>query len=83
MRPYAGTPLRPDMTAQLYVMRDIMRPKAWRLCWATPNSDSYCMNEGECSAVYHPTMRAAVAYGERHYGERHYGERAKRAPWSD
>jgi len=77
-RLYTGQPLAPDMAAQLYVMRDIMQPKAWRLCWSTPGADSYCMAEGECSAIYHRTMRAAIAYGERRYGEK-----ATRAPWSD
>lgn len=76
MRPYVGTPLAPDMAARLFAMRDVMQPRFWRLCWSTPDSDSYVMAEGECSAIYHRTMRAAIAYGERHYGER-----ARRAPW--
>lgn len=80
MRPFIRTAdkgLQPDMTARLYVMRDIMHPAAWRLCWIRAGSDSYCMAEGECSAIHHRTMRDAIAYGVRHYGET-----ARRAPWS-
>jgi hypothetical protein len=68
--------LQPDLVADLYVMRDTMRPQFWRLCWSRPDSDSYCMAEGECSAIYYRTMADARAYGMRRYGER-----AKRAPW--
>jgi hypothetical protein len=79
-RPYINTPDRgyqPDMSAVLYAMRDPMMPVAWRLCWSHPGEQSYVMAEGECSAVHHATMAAAVAYGERRYGET-----AKRACWS-
>lgn len=72
MRPYVGSAsgaLVPDLSAVLYVRRDPMHPSSFRLAWSHPDSDSYCMAEGECSAVYHRTERAAIAYGERAYGE--------------
>lgn len=56
-------------TAELYAKRDTMRPNFWRLAWMAPGSDSYCYAEGECSAKYHRTRKAAVAYGVRVYGE--------------
>lgn len=61
--------LQPDGTARLYVKRDTMRPTHWRLAWAVPGSDSYCMDEGECSATYYQTRSAARAAGYRRYGE--------------
>lgn len=72
MRPYAMTAdrgLQPDLAAELRVMRDIMQPKAWRLAWMVPGAPSYCMAEGECSAIYYRTMREAIAAGVRRYGE--------------
>lgn len=81
MRPYIQTAtagLQPDMAAHLYVMRDTMCPKFWRLCWKRDGSSLYVMAEGECSARYHRTMRDAIAYGQRTYGET-----AQRATWGD
>lgn len=72
-RPYIMTAdrgLQPDQTARLYAMRDTMRPSQWRLCWSHPDSPSYVMNEGECSAVYYPRLSDAVAAGQRDYGQR-------------
>lgn len=51
----------------LYVRRDTMRPKFWRLCWSNPESDSFVNAEGECSAVYYHTMREAIASGLRRF----------------
>lgn len=73
MRPYIQTAdrgLQPDMSQRLYARRDPMRPKFWRLCWSHPDSPSYVMAEGECSAVYYPRLSDAVAAGQRRYGER-------------
>lgn len=81
MRPYVRNEsgaLVPDMAQKLFAMRDIMHPKTWRLCWSIPDSSAYVMAEGECSAVHHLTMRAAVSYGQRRYKET-----AKRAWWSN
>jgi hypothetical protein len=75
-RPYSGTPLAPDMAARLFVKRDCMDDRQWRLAWSRPESDSYCYDTGECdSAGRFRTMREAIAYGKRHYGET-----ARRAP---
>ena len=60
--------LAPDQTSRLYVAR-YFGGATWRLLWAHPGADSFCYAEGECSARYFPTMRAARAYGEQHYGE--------------
>jgi hypothetical protein len=71
MRPYKMTEnrgLQPDMSAELYVKRDTMTD-LWRLAWMTPNSDSYCYAEGECSAKLFKRRYEAVAYGEKAYGE--------------
>lgn len=76
-RPYAGNPLEPDMTVSLYVARDTMQPRYWRLYWSEPGSYVTVGNEGETSAIYHRTMADAIAWGERHLNER-----AKRAYWS-
>ncbi|MBB5985995.1 hypothetical protein [Sphingobium lignivorans] len=70
--------LQPDQSERLYVMRDIMHPRFWRLCWSKPGSDCYVMAEGECSARYYTRMMDAIAAGQRRYGET-----ATRAPWSD
>lgn len=55
--------------AKLYIRRDTMRPRAWRLCWSVPDSDTFVNAEGECSAVYYRTMREAIAAGVRRFGE--------------
>lgn len=60
------------VTVSLFVHRDFMaRPSCcWRLLWAeSADSDTFCHAEGECSARHFPTMRAAVAYGEKRYNE--------------
>ena len=62
--------------AHLYVKRDTMNPRAWRLCWSVPGADSFTWAEGECSAQYYRTRRDAVAAGVRRFGET-----AKRADW--
>jgi len=68
-RPYAGTPLAPDMTAALYVKRD--HCDQWRLAWSRPGSGSYCYDTGECDTAGRFRTRAdAIAYGVRRYGER-------------
>ena len=42
----------------------------WRLLWAeSVDSDTFVYAEGECSARYFRTMKAAVDYGKRQYGE--------------
>jgi hypothetical protein len=64
-RPYGASD-----DVRLYVRRDTMRPKFWRLAWWDGKSDSFVMAEGECSAQYHKTIVAARAYGAKHYGER-------------
>lgn len=72
MRPYKMTAdrgLQPDMASALYVKRDTMHPKAWRLAWMVPGETIYCMAEGECSAIYYRTRREAIAAGQRRYGE--------------
>jgi hypothetical protein len=51
----------------LYVRRDTMHSKFWRLCWSNPESDSFVNAEGECSAVYYRTMREAIASGLRRF----------------
>lgn len=53
----------------LYVKRDTMHPKGWRLAWSHPDSESYVMAEGECSAIYYRTRAAAVAAGVARFGE--------------
>lgn len=70
MRPYN------QPAARLYVRRDTMVPKFWRLCWSEENSRTFCNAEGECSAIYYRTMREAIAGGARRYGET-----AQRADW--
>lgn len=73
MRPHVMTAdkgLQPNMAARLYAKRDTMQPKLWRLFWMVPGSDSYCMAEGECSAIYYRRLSDAVAGGLRRYGER-------------
>lgn len=54
-------------SAILKVRRDTMRPKYWRLLWETPGSNTFCYAEGECSAIYYSTMRAAIAGGIRRF----------------
>jgi hypothetical protein len=57
------------LASRLYVKRDTMRPKAWRLCWSVPGSSSFCYAEGECSAIYYRTRRDAIAGGVRRFNE--------------
>jgi len=71
MRPHVANDrgaLVPDMSARLYVKRDMMTD-LWRLAWMTPGADSYCYAEGECSARLFKRRYEAVAYGQRAYGE--------------
>jgi hypothetical protein len=63
-------------TSTLYVRRDTMQPRFWRLCWSEPGSTSFCNAEGECSAIYYRTMREAIAAGLRRFGEA-----ARKADW--
>ena len=68
-------------TARLTVTNNHMHGRGWRLFWADVGDDGEmtgvgCYTEGECSAKVHPTMRDAIAYGERMFGER-----AIRNPW--
>ena len=52
----------------LVVRRDTMNPKLWRLAW-DDGSTSFTNAEGECSAIYYPTMRAAIAAGVTRFNE--------------
>ena len=61
--------LQPNMAAVLYVKRDTMTPKAFRLAWMVPGESCYCYAEGECSAKLFRFAWQAIAYGRRTYGE--------------
>lgn len=64
MKPYG------DNYAELYVHRDIMQPKVWRLAWMVPGSDCYVHDTGECdTAGRFRTRREAVWHGKAHYNE--------------
>ena len=52
----------------LYYRRDTMRPKWWRLGFSTPGSSCFTWAEGECSAIYYPTAKAAVEGGKQRFG---------------
>lgn len=60
--------LQPDTAAILHVKRDTMTG-AWRLAWLVPGDTCFCYAEGECSAVYYRTRRAAVQSGAYRFGE--------------
>ncbi len=60
------------IVCKLFVHRAISAPLSapWRLLWAeSRDSDTYVHAEGECSARYFRTMKAAIAYGQKAYGE--------------
>lgn len=59
------------MTVSLFVKHDYSTAGRglWRCAWWDGSSNSYYYAEGETSAVYHRTARAAIAFGSRRYGE--------------
>lgn len=66
-----GSPGSP-IICKLFVHKPVGNPlsRPWRLVWAeSAESNTYVAAEGECSAVYYRTMRAAVQDGERRFGE--------------
>lgn len=72
MRPHVMTPaagLQPDFVCHLYAYRDWNNAGRWRLLWARQGADSFVHAEGECSAIYHRTLKDARRFGERKYGE--------------
>lgn len=61
----------PVPNAKLYVKRDLSTSGRglWRCAWWDGEDNAYCYAEGECSARYHRTARAAIAFGQRVYRE--------------